>query len=105
MRLRILFLVVMVCAVLVGQGAVPVWEEVDERHAPVEQVDGDDISIAVKGGYVYVSTARSINVKIFSILGQLVSQQTIPAGTYRLKMATRGVFILKAGTITRRITL
>ena len=43
--------------------------------------------------------------KIFSILGQLISSQQIPAGTHRCRIDSRGIYILKAGPITRRITI
>lgn len=91
-------------------GAAPGWESTDKNmtsaeRAAVERTDNDGLDVWVREGYIYISAQRSVTVKIFSILGQLISQEAIPAGTYRLHLASRGIYILKAGTLTRRITL
>ncbi|MBD5214191.1 MAG: T9SS type A sorting domain-containing protein [Bacteroidales bacterium] len=81
------------------------WEEMEREIAVAERMDGEMLEITVKDGYVYVTTSRPVTVKIFSILGQLISQKTIPAGTWRTHIASRGIYILKAGTQTKRITI
>ena len=67
--------------------------------------EGDRLDVTVKGGYIYITTSRNVTIQLYSILGQLVTQQVIPAGTTRIKAPSRGVFILKAGPITRRVTV
>ena len=52
-----------------------------------------------------ITVDRPTTVKVFSILGQLITQKQIAAGKVRLHMDTRGIFILKAGGATRRINL
>lgn len=93
-------------------GAAAGWESADrvmtaaERAAVERAADADaPAEVWVRDGYVYITAQRPVTVKIFSILGQLISQETVPAGTYRLHLASRGIYILKAGTLTRRITL
>ncbi|MDE5607815.1 MAG: T9SS type A sorting domain-containing protein [Muribaculaceae bacterium] len=81
------------------------WEEMERGIAVSEQMEGEMLEITVKDGYVYVTTSRPVTVKIFSILGQLISQKSIPAGTWRTHIASRGIYILKAGTQTKRITI
>ena len=82
------------------------WEEMQqEQSAQVERAEMEQIEVSVKDGYVYINTPRNVTVKIFSILGQLISQEEIPAGTYRMRIASRGIYILKAGPVTRRITI
>lgn len=81
-----------------------VWEEM-ETTSTITDTPQDQPEITVRGGYVYVTTAKPVTVKIFSILGQLISQKTIPAGTSRTLITARGIYILKAGTVTRRITI
>lgn len=81
-----------------------VWEEM-EATSTITDTPQDQPEITVRGGYVYVTTAKPVTVKIFSILGQLISQKTIPAGTSRTLITARGIYILKAGTVTRRITI
>lgn len=67
--------------------------------------DNDRIETVVRDGYIYITTSKVINVKIFSILGQLISSTRVPAGTSRLKVPARGIYILKAGPYTRRLTV
>lgn len=84
------------------------WEEMEQRPAAditIERPEGDTIEISVKDGYVYITTTKPVTVKIFSILGQLITQKTIPAGTSRTHIAARGIYILKTDTTTRRITI
>lgn len=83
------------------------WEEMETAPAAVERVEmqGDGIDITVKDGYVYVTTAKPVTVKIFSILGQLISQKAVEPGTWRTRITARGIYILKAGSVTRRITI
>ncbi len=58
-----------------------------------------------EGGKVLITTDRPTTVQIFSILGQLITQKQINAGTVRLTMGVRGIYILKADNTTRRISL
>lgn len=68
-------------------------------------IESEDVEIYVKDGWIYITTPKSISVKIFTILGQLISQKNIPAGTWREHVGTRGIYLLRAGQTTRRITL
>ena len=62
-----------------------VWE-----HMELTAADNDSplgVEVAVRDGYVYVTLSRRAQVKLFTILGQAVSQTELPAGTSRLRMA------------------
>ena len=92
---------------LTASPATPRWEPVvTETIAYVDTAsDSDAVDVSVRDGYIYVTTSRPASVKVLSILGQLISQQNIPAGTSRLRITARGIYILKIGSITRRITI
>lgn len=83
--------------------AVPVrWEQVEV----METDPGNDyVAVAVRDNAIYVTVAAPTQVKLFTILGQPVSQATLQAGTTRLRVAAKGIYILKAGSVTRRITI
>lgn len=86
--------------------AAPAWEDVNAPAVPVtEHLDAENISIAVKDGYLYVTASATVEIRIFSILGQLISKNTLQPGTWRLKLPAKGIYVLKAGTTTRRITI
>lgn len=83
------------------------WEEVTSPlPAVVQSLENEsDVGIIVVDGYIYVSSEKPVTIKIFSILGQLISQQSLKPGMHRIKLDSRGIFILRAGSTTRRITL
>ncbi len=82
----------------------PVWEQIQTGVQSASD-DADRVDVTAKEGYIYVTVSRPVTVRIYSILGQLVAQQNVQPGVTRVKIGTRGVFILKAGQITRRVTV
>ena len=78
----------------------------EESRAVVADIDEPDkTEVTVKGMYIYVTTPRTVTVRLYSILGQLVRQQPVQAGTTRIKAPSRGVYVLQVGTVTRRVTI
>lgn len=107
---RFIPLIVLCLTAIAPAVAANSWEATDKtmpaaERAATERMDADIPEVWVKDGYIYISAQRPVTVKIFSILGQQISQESVPAGTYRLHLASRGIYILRAGTLTRRITL
>ncbi|MCM1005916.1 MAG: hypothetical protein NC402_06450 [Prevotella sp.] len=64
-----------------------------------------EIEICTLPGIIMINTSKPVQVKVFSILGQLVSSSTIPAGVSQLNLGTHGLFIVKAGDITCKVAL
>lgn len=87
-------------------GVVSSWEKVAQIHdETVETVNQDFVAVDVDDGYLYVALGKTSTVKVFTILGQLVSEQKLESGTWRIKLPDRGIYILKAGSQTCRVTL
>lgn len=80
------------------------WEEVTRPPEKLEHIEAEDIDIMVQGGYIYVSTSHQVTLKVFTILGQTVAQATLAPGNHRLRLPAKGIYILKLGSVTRRIT-
>lgn len=105
---RLIHMILMLATFYVAQAAAPKWEEVNNppQEVTAELTDTESTGHAtVKDGYVYIYSPEPVTVKIFTILGQLISSEKIPSGTHRLKINSRGIYILKLGSITRRITI
>ena len=84
------------------------WREVPHKIAGRSLTDPaltDGVEIYGKDGVITIRTQRRIQVKVFTILGQLVSQATLNAGSAELKVGTRGIFIVKIGNITQKVAL
>lgn len=84
-----------------AQQAAPRWEQMET----VETELTDDVSVTVRDGHIYVTVTKPSQIKLFTILGQPISQVTLPPGTSRFKVTARGIYILKIGSITRRVTI
>jgi hypothetical protein len=97
----------MVIAITSAFAAAPGWEEINSpRPEVVQQFDPESSTDAVVvDGYIYVWSQRPVNVKLVSILGQQIRQDAVPAGLHRIRLNTRGIYILRAGSLTKRITL
>ncbi len=86
----------------------PGWEQVQSPQAVSSRSDDGNeerVDVTVRDGYIYVTTPRPVTVRVMTILGQLISQQNLPEGTSRLKVTSRGIYILKAGSQTHRVTI
>ena len=69
------------------------------------QTDGVEIFSNSTTGTIIIRTPHKIQVRVFTILGQLVSQATLNPGTSELKINSRGVYIVKIGNITQKVAL
>lgn len=83
----------------------PKWETVQTVSASSPASSADKAEVVVRDGYIYLTTPKAQTVKVLSIVGQLISEQQVPAGTSRLKITARGIYILKVGENTFRVTL
>lgn len=85
----------------------PTWESVrTERMSESKQVmRTSELEVRVDRGNIYVNTTRPVQVKVFSILGQLVSQENLPAGASRLRIGAHGIFIVKIADLTCKVAL
>lgn len=84
------------------------WEESSrptDNQAIHQSVESEGVEITVKDGWVYVTASRTVTIRIFSILGQPIITETMQPGTYRLHLSSRGIYILRAGSVTRRIII
>lgn len=79
-----------------------VWE----FHEQVTQdSDVDPVAIERRGNTVFLTLQRTSTVKVFTLLGQLVSQEVLRPGTHRLALRTKGIYIIRVGSWARRITI
>ena len=109
---RLLALLLITLASALCQAASPRWEAVTSPvpGSAVSEVrtdlpGQDTFEVDVRGGYIYIGVSRPSTVKVFTILGQLICQETLPPGTHRLKMTAKGIYILKTDRDTRRVTI
>jgi len=83
------------------------WREVTEVQGKslTDPRLTDGVEIFQRSGAITIRTQRTIQVKVFTILGQLVSQATLPPGVSELKLNSRGIYMVKAGNFTQKVAV
>ncbi|MBD5209320.1 MAG: hypothetical protein HDS80_05180 [Bacteroidales bacterium] len=82
------------------------WESVKSDRIEGKTVAKEqDIEIRASQGYILITVSRQTHVKVFSILGHLISSETLPPGTSRLPVATHGVYIIKTDDLTCKVAV
>ncbi len=101
----ILILTLTVGAVRAAVGAGG-WEPVKTEMRNAKSVVKEaDVEILTAPGYIIVNTDHQIQIKVFTILGRVVSEETLSAGQSRLPVTAHGVYIVKIGELTCKIAL
>lgn len=82
------------------------WETIKTERTDVKTVVKDaEVEIKATRGVIVVSSSRPVQIKVYTILGQLISRETLPAGTSQLSVAAHGVYIIKTGDLTCKVAL
>ncbi len=65
----------------------------------------DGIQIYGSNGTITIVTPRRINVRVYTILGQMVSQATLQPGTSELRLGSRGIYLVRIGNLTQKVAI
>ena len=110
-RKLLLILTILVAAMVLPWGdaaAQMQWRETTQTVTVPSLNDphlSDGIEIFGVNGAIIVRTPHRVQVRVFTILGQMVSQAVLNAGTSELKINARGIYIVKIGNITQKVAL
>ncbi len=78
------------------------WERVE---APRGAQPSGELRVYTSGRWVYVVTPSGVKVELLTVLGQRLTEATLPAGSHRYLINARGIYLLRADSSTYRITL
>ncbi len=82
------------------------WEPLKSEPANLRSVVKEtEVEVKVSPGTLVVVSNRQVQVKVFTILGQLVSSETIGPGVARFQVSAHGVYIVKIGDLTCKVAL
>lgn len=97
---------IMLTGSLTMQGASRGWEAVKTERTDARQVVKDtEIELKAAPNTIIVSSNHNVQIKIFTILGRLVSSETVSAGTSQLILPAHGVYIVKIGELTCKVAV
>lgn len=82
------------------------WETARQEKVQTQHIVSDsETEIKTGGGLIFITTTKSLNVKIFTILGSRIADDTLQPGTYQFTVPTHGVYIIKAGELTCKVAV
>lgn len=108
LKARILLIVTVMAMIMPSLPCVAasLWDSAGTVTArDIERLDDSGMEITVRDGVVTLVLTRPAQVRVLTILGQPLGQETLPAGVHRLRLSTRGIYIVKVGSMTRRVTI
>lgn len=83
-----------------------VWEPLKiERQDAKSVVKEQDLEIKTAPSCIIISSQAPVHIKVFTILGRLVSSETLPAGVSQLSVGAHGVYIIKVGELTCKVAI
>ena len=89
-----------------GMAASKGWEIVKEERTDAKSVIRDtELEIKSASGLLIINTNHAVQVKVFTILGRLVSSETVAAGRSQLQLPAHGVYIVKVGDLTCKVAV
>lgn len=107
-RIAVVLLVALSLMMSVDIHAQLQWRESTRRVVGRSLTDPgqtDGVEIFSSNEAIVIRTQRRIQVRVFTILGQLVSSSTLAPGTSELRINSRGIYIVKIGNLTQKVAL
>ena len=65
----------------------------------------DGIEIYGRNGTITIVTPKRITVRVYTILGQMVSKATLQPGTSELRLGSRGIYLVRIGDLTQKVAI
>lgn len=82
------------------------WESVKNEPADTRSVVKEhEVEIRSASGLLVVATNKPLQIKVFTILGRMVSNETLQPGTSQLTLPAHGVYVVQAGDLTCKIAV
>lgn len=106
MRILLIVTAMALSATANSVAAPTLWEAAGNVSVrDIERLDDSGMEITVRDGVVILTLTRPAQVRVLTILGQPLSQENLPAGIHRLRLSAKGIYIVRVGQTTRRVTI
>ncbi|MDE6644663.1 MAG: hypothetical protein K2J97_01080 [Muribaculaceae bacterium] len=81
------------------------WEGDFSEQTVTTTADDEEpgVKMTMREGYLYVTTDHKVRVRVVSVLGTPVSETVLEAGTSRLPLRSRGIYVVRVGKSVRRV--
>ena len=65
----------------------------------------DGVEIYGSNGVITIVTPKRITVRVYTILGQMISQAVLQPGTSELRLGSRGIYLVRIANITQKVAI
>ena len=65
----------------------------------------DGVEIYGSNGVITIVTPKRITVRVYTILGQMISQASLQPGTSELRLGSRGIYLVRIANITQKVAI
>ena len=105
-------LAILALSIMLGLGSVALAEV--QWHETNREVQGkslndprtsDGVEIYGSNGVITIVTPKRITVRVYTILGQMISQATLQPGTSELRLGSRGIYLVRIANITQKVAI
>lgn len=108
MRIRLISIILLLAGLTLPLYAAPKgWEPVRSEQMSVAKSVMKDVEFEVKAASnsIIVQNNHPVQIKIFTILGRLVSSETLQPGSAKFTLPAHGVYIVKIGDLTCKVAV
>ena len=70
-----------------------------------DPLTSDGVKIYGSNGTITIVTPKRITVRVYTILGQVVSRATLQPGTSELRLGSRGIYLVRIGSLTQKVAI
>ena len=89
-----------------AQSSLGKWQEIKNIHGNVKAVSSlPDIEVFSAPNVVMLKVNQETNVRIFTILGKLLSTQRLEPGIYEFHLEAHGVYLIKTDLSSCKIAI
>ena len=105
-------LAILALSIMLGLGSIALAEV--QWHETNREVQGkslndprtsDGVEIYGSNGVITIVTPKRITVRVYTILGQMISQATLQPGTSELRLGSRGIYLVRIANITQKVAI
>lgn len=90
----------------VGVAAEKKWEPLKVSIEDAKSIAKEaHLEILSMPSRIILNADQPVKIEIFTILGRLVSSESLPPGSYEFSVEVHGIYIIKVGDITCKIAL
>ena len=82
------------------------WEPIKTEINNVKEISSDShIRIKTAPSKIIIYSDQQVQIEVFTILGKLISKETLQPGEFLLEVPVHGIYIVKVGELTCKVAI